>query len=310
MPARASMRLSTNVNQISRDADLAWARKKFTEINGRNMAWVESGVGDPIVLLHGNPTSSYLWRNIIPYLETQGRCIAPDLIGMGDSDKLNDSRPDRYRFVEHRKYLEAFLNNICTTKEVTLVVHDWGSALGFDWANRHRDSVRSIIYMEAIVCPLDWNDWPKQSQSVFKGLRSHAGEELVLDKNTFVELILPNSIMRDLTAEEMAEYRRPFNSPGEDRRPTLSWPRELPIGGDPSDVVEIVLSYSEWLQHSNIPKLFINAEPGAILVGRQRELCRSWPNQDEITVPGIHFIQEDSPQEIGNAIANWLRIQT
>ena len=304
------MRLSTNVNQISRDADLAWARKKFTEINGRNMAWVESGVGDPIVLLHGNPTSSYLWRNIIPYLETQGRCIAPDLIGMGDSDKLNDSRPDRYRFVEHRKYLEAFLNNICTTKEVTLVVHDWGSALGFDWANRHRDSVRSIIYMEAIVCPLDWNDWPKQSQSVFKGLRSHAGEELVLDKNTFVELILPNSIMRDLTAEEMAEYRRPFNSPGEDRRPTLSWPRELPIGGDPSDVVEIVLSYSEWLQHSNIPKLFINAEPGAILVGRQREFCRSWPNQDEITVPGIHFIQEDSPQEIGNAIANWLRIQT
>lgn len=304
------MRLSTNVNQISRDADVAWARKKFTEINGRNMAWVESGMGDPIVLLHGNPTSSYLWRNIIPYLETLGRCIAPDLIGMGDSDKLNDSEPDSYRFVEHRKYLEAFLNNICTTKEVTLVVHDWGSALGFDWANRHRDSVRSIIYMEAIVCPLDWNDWPKQSQSVFKGLRSHAGEELVLDKNTFVELILPNSIMRDLTAEEMAEYRRPFNSPGEDRRPTLSWPRELPIGGDPSDVVEIVLSYSEWLQHSNIPKLFINAEPGAILVGKQREFCRSWPNQDEITVPGIHFIQEDSPQEIGNAIANWLRIQT
>lgn len=304
------MPLSTNANQILRDADVAWARKKFTEIDGRNMAWVESGMGDPIVLLHGNPTSSYLWRNIIPYLETLGRCIAPDLIGMGDSDKLNNTGPDRYRFVEHRKYLEAFLNNICTTKEVTLVVHDWGSALGFDWANRHRDSVRSIIYMEAIVCPLDWNDWPEQSQSVFKGLRSHAGEELVLDKNTFVELILPNSIMRDLTAEEMAEYRRPFNTPGEDRRPTLSWPRELPIGGDPSDVVEIVLSYSEWLQHSNIPKLFINAEPGAILVGKQREFCRSWPNQDEITVPGIHFIQEDSPQEIGNAIANWLRIQT
>ena len=302
------MLLSTNVNQISRDADVAWARKKFTEINGRNMAWVESGMGDPIVLLHENPTSSYLWRNIIPYLKTLGRCIAPDLIGMGDPDKLNDSGPGRYRFVEHRKYLEAFLNNICATKEVTLVVHDWGSALGFDWANRHRDSVRSIIYMEAIVCPLDWNDWPKQSQSVFKGLRSRAGEELVLDKNTFVELILPNSIMRNLTAEEMAEYRRPFNSPGEDRRPTLSWPRELPIEEDPSDVVEIVLSYSEWLQHSNIPKLFINAEPGAILVGKQREFCRGWPKQDEITVPGIYFIQEDSPQEIGNAIANWLRI--
>lgn len=289
---------------------MAWARKKFTEINGRNMAWVESGMGDPIVLLHGNPTSSYLWRNIIPYLETLGRRIAPDLIGMGDSDKLNDSGPGRYRFVEHRRYLEAFLNNICATKEVTLVVHDWGSALGFDWANRHRDSVRSIIYMEAIVCPLDWNDWPKQSQSVFKGLRSHAGEELVLDKNTFVELILPNSIMRDLTAEEMAEYRRPFNSLGEDQRPTLNWPRELPIEEDPSDVVEIVLSYSEWLQHSNIPKVFINAQPGAILVGKQRELCRSWPKQDEVTVPGIHFIQEDLPQEIGNAIANWLRILT
>ena len=287
---------------------MSWAKKKFTEINGHNMAWVESGMGDPIVLLHGNPTSSYLWRNIIPYLETLGRCIAPDLIGMGDSDKLNDSGPDRYRFVEHREYLEAFLNNICATEEVTLVVHDWGSALGFDWANRHRDSVRGIIYMEAIVCPLDWNDWPKQSQSVFKGLRSHAGEELVLDKNTFVELILPNSIIRDLTAEEMAEYRRPFNSLGEDRRPTLSWPRELPIEKDPSDVVEIVHSYSEWLQHSNIPKLFINADPGAILVGKQREFCRSWPKQDEITVPGIHFLQEDSPQEIGNAIANWLRI--
>ena len=286
---------------------MTWTDKKTATINGRTMAWVERGMGDPIVFLHGNPTSSYLWRNVLPYLESMGRIIAPDLIGMGDSDKLPDSGPGRYRFAEHRNYLDAFLDHVGATEKVTLVIHDWGSALGFDWANRHRDAVCGIAYMEGIVCPIDWEEWPEPSRPIFQGLRSDAGDELVLEKNTFVELILPHSIKRDLTEEEMAEYRRPFAEPGEDRRPTLSWPRELPIGGEPADVVDIVRSYSNWLKQSDTPKLFINAEPGAILVGRQRDFCRSWPNQDEVTVPGIHFIQEDSPDQIGHAIADWLK---
>lgn len=286
---------------------MGWGPKSVTAVKGRKMAWVERGSGDPIVLLHGNPTSSFLWRNVIPHLEGLGRCIAPDLIGMGDSDKLPDSGPGRYRFAEHRDYLDALLDQIGVERNVTLVLHDWGSALGFDWANRHRDAVRGIAYMEAIVRPITWDDWPEPSQPIFKGLRSDAGEELVLDKNAFVETILPKSIKRDLTAAEMAEYRRPFERPGEDRRPTLSWPRELPIDGEPADVVDIVQAYADWLAGSDIPKLFVNAEPGAILVGPQRDFCRRWPNQTEVTVAGIHFLQEDSPDEIGSAIAGWMR---
>lgn len=286
---------------------MTWTDKKTATINGRKMAWVERGTGDPIVFLHGNPTSSYLWRNVIPHLENIGRCIAPDLIGMGDSEKLEGSGPSRYRFAEHREYLDALFGHIGVTEKVTLVVHDWGSALGFDWANRHRDAVAGIAYMEGIVCPLDWDDWPEPSRPIFRGLRSSAGDELVLKNNTFVELILPHSIQRALTENEMAEYRRPFEEPGEDRRPTLSWPREIPLAGEPADVAEIVRDYADWLKQSDTPKLFINAEPGAILVGRQREFCRSWPNQDEVTVPGIHFIQEDSADQIGLAVADWLK---
>ncbi len=286
---------------------MSWTEKKSAAINGRKMAWVEAGDGDPILFLHGNPTSSYLWRNIIPHLKTMGRCIAPDLIGMGDSEKLEDSGPGRYRFVEHRAYLDALFDYLGLTERVTLIVHDWGSALGFDWANRHRNAVFSIAYMEAIVRPMSWDDWPEQSRPIFNGLRSEAGDELILQKNAFVELILPASTKRDLIEEEMAEYRRPFADPGEDRRPTLTWPRQIPIDGAPADVVEIVQSYADWLSQSGIPKLFINANPGAILVGDQREFCRQWPNQTEVTVPGIHFVQEDSPEEIGTAIADWLR---
>ncbi|CAN0395500.1 unnamed protein product, partial [Discosporangium mesarthrocarpum] len=245
------------------------------------MAWAESGTGDPIVFLHGNPTSSYLWRNIMPHLENLGRCVAPDLIGMGDSDKLENPGPDSYRFVEHRDYLDDLLAHIGVTENVTLVIHDWGSALGFDWANRHRDAVFGIAYMEGIVTPVTWDDWPEPSRPVFQGLRSPAGEDLVLDRNVFVEKILPGSIIRDLADHEMAEYRRPFETAGEDRRPTLTWPRQIPIEGDPADVVGIVQSYADWLSTSDIPKLFINAEPGAILVGAQREFCRGWPNQTE-----------------------------
>lgn len=279
--------------------------KQYAEIDGLRMAYVEAGTGDPIVFLHGNPTSSYLWRDVIPPLTGLGRCIAPDLIGMGDSDKLPDSGPDSYRFVEHRRYLDALLEQLGVTENVTFVVHDWGSALGFDWANRHRDAIRGLAYMEAIVRPVTWSEWPAAAAPIFQSMRSEAGEEIILTKNVFVERILPSSVLRDLTDAEMAEYRRPFLGGGELRRPTLAWPREIPIDGEPADVAEIVGAYAEWLAQSEVPKLFVNAEPGSILTGPQREFCRSWPNQTEITVPGIHFIQEDSADQIAAAIASW-----
>jgi haloalkane dehalogenase len=281
--------------------------KKFVDVLGKSMAYVEMGEGDPIVFQHGNPTSSYLWRNIMPHVRGHGRCIAIDLIGMGDSAKLDDPGPGRYTFVEHREYFDAALDALGIERDVTLVVHDWGSALGFDWANRHRDGVKGICYMEAIVCPVaTWDDWPEAARQVFQGFRSPAGEDMVLEKNVFVERVLPGSIIRKLEEQEMAVYRRPFAEPGEDRRPTLSWPRQIPIAGEPADVVAIVQDYADWLATSEVPKLFINAEPGAILTGPQRDFCRSWPNQIEVTVNGIHFIQEDSPDEIGRTIADWL----
>ena len=263
------------------------------------------GGGQPIIFQHGNPTSSYLWRNIMPYLADQGRCIALDLIGMGDSEKLADSGPERYTFVEHREYFDAALEALEVTDGVTLVIHDWGSALGFDWANRHRDQVKGICYMEAIVRPVTWEEWPEAARGVFQGFRSSAGEEMVLEKNIFVENVLPGSILRTLTAEEMTVYRRPFAQAGEDRRPTLTWPRQIPLAGEPPDVVGIVQEYADWLADAEVAKLFVNADPGAILTGAAREFCRSWPNQTEVTVKGSHFIQEDSPDEIGQALAQW-----
>jgi haloalkane dehalogenase len=280
--------------------------KKTAIVNGKTMAYHEQGEGPSVVFLHGNPTSSYLWRNIIPHLADRARCIAPDLIGQGDSDKLEDPGPDRYRFVEHRRYLDGLLAQLDLGDEITFVIHDWGSALGFDWANRHRDRVAGIAYMEAIVQPVTWADWPDTARDIFQAFRSPAGDELVLEKNLFVEGVLPAAVLRDLSADEMDEYRRPFAEPGESRRPTLTWPREIPIEGEPADVVEIVQDYGRWLAASDVPKLFINAEPGAILTGPQREFCRSWPRQTEVTVAGNHFIQEDSPHEIGRAIVEWL----
>jgi len=280
--------------------------KKSVGVRGRRMAYVEVGEGDPIVFLHGNPTSSYLWRNVIPHLATRGRCIAPDLIGMGDSEKLDGSGPGRYRFVEHREYLDGLLAALGVGDRVVLVVHDWGSALGFDWANRHRSAVRGIAYMEAIVKPLTWDEWPPPVKPVFQALRSPAGEKMILEQNVFVEQILPGAVLRPLSDAEMAVYRRPFAVPGEGRRPTLSWPREIPVDGQPADVVEIVRAYGEWLSTAAVPKLFVDAEPGAILRGAARELCRGWPNQTEVRVKGVHFVQEDSPDEIGRAIAEWL----
>jgi haloalkane dehalogenase len=280
--------------------------KKYIEVNGKRMAYVEMGEGDPIVFQHGNPTSSYLWRNIMPELANHGRCIAVDLIGMGDSDKLDDPGPGSYRYVEHRDYLFAAWQELNVTDNVTFVIHDWGSALGFDWAYQHPDKVRGIAYMEGIVRPVSWEEWPEAIRPLFQGFRSEAGETMVLEKNVFVERVLPGSVLRGLTEDEMAVYRRPFKNEGETRRPTLTWPRQIPLDGEPADVHEIVARYADWLCNSGVPKLFINAEPGAILTGPQREFCRTFPNQAEVTVAGSHFIQEDSPLEIAAAIREWL----
>jgi haloalkane dehalogenase len=282
--------------------------KRRRKVLDREMAYVETGQGDPIVFLHGNPTSSYLWRNVIPHLESLGRCIAPDLMGMGDSDKLPNSGPGSYRFVEQRRYLDALLEALDVRERVTLVLHDWGSGLGFDWANRHREAVKGIAYMEAIVGPQGWDHWDVMKMRPFlEALRSAAGEAMVLEENFFIEKILPGAILRTLAPEEMAEYRRPFLEPGEGRRPTLTFPREIPIEGKPEDVAEIVAAYGTWLSTSSVPKLFLKAEPGALLgAGANLATARSWPTQTEVTVKGIHFIQEDSPHEIGRAIAAWL----
>jgi haloalkane dehalogenase len=275
-------------------------RNSFLETE---ISYVDTGAGEPVVFLHGNPTSSYLWRNVIPHVEGLGRCLAPDLVGMGDSGAAPDGS---YRFVDHARYLDAWFEALGLTN-VTLVVHDWGSALGFYWAYRHPERVRGIAYMEAVVRPLTWEEWRDESRQIFQDLRSEAGEEMVLEKNLFIEGILPSAVLRDLTEEEMNVYRRPYLEPGESRRPTLTWPRELPINGEPEDVVSIVDDYSKWLAQSDVPKLFVNAEPGAILTGSQREFCRTWPNQEEVTVRGVHFVQEDSPHEIGEAVATFVR---
>lgn len=290
------------MNNISISAADLYERRRVTVLD-TEMSYIDTGEGAPIVFLHGNPTSSYLWRNIIPHVAGLGRCLAPDLVGMGDSGK---SPHGSYRFVDHARYLDAWFDKLEITTNVTLVGHDWGSALGFYWAYRHQDRVRGIAYMEAIVRPLIWEEWSEVSRGWFQALRSPAGEEIILQKNVFVERMLPGTVLRRLTEDEMAVYRRPYLEPGESRRPTLTWPRELPVNGEPADVVKIVDQYAEWLATGNVPKLFINADPGGILVGAQREFCRSWPNQQEVTVKGVHFIQEDSPAEIGKAIAAFL----
>lgn len=281
------------------------ARQQFAEVHGKRIAYLEAGTGDPILLLHGNPTSSYLWRNVIPELENSGRVIVPDLIGQGDSEKLPASEgPDRYSFAVAFDYLDGLLRNIGADHNVTLVIHDWGSGLGFHWARLNPERVKGIAYMEAIVMPMTWENWPEGARGIFQGFRSAKGEDLVLERNMFVEAVLPSSILRDLTEEEMNAYRAPFDTP-EHRQPTLNWPRQIPIEGEPAHMVELVEAYGAFMAASPIPKLFINADPGSILVGKQREFCRSWPNQTEVTVKGLHFVQEDSPEEIGQAVAAW-----
>jgi len=279
--------------------------KRFADVHGKRMAYHDSGEGDPVVFLHGNPTSSYLWRDIVPHVRPHARCIAPDLIGMGDSDKLDDPGPGSYRFVEHRRYLDALLDQLDLGDRVVLVIHDWGSALGFDWARRNPDRIAGIVYMEAMVRPLTWDEFPDPGRSIFQGFRSPAGEEMVIEKNMFVERFLPASVMRELSDEEMAEYRRPFLE-AQHRLPTLTWPREIPIDGEPADVHDIATRFSEWLPTTDFPKLMVDAEPGSLLTGEAREFARTFRNQTEVKVAGIHFLQEDSADEIGEAIVGWL----
>jgi haloalkane dehalogenase len=284
-----------------------YGRLQYRDVNGKRMAYVDEGQGDAIVFAHGNPTSSYLWRNVMPHLQGLGRIVAADMIGMGGSDKLSPSGPDRYHYAQQRDYLFGLWDALDLGDNITLVLHDWGSALGFDWANQHRDRVRGITFMEAVVTPISWSDFPNDVRGVFQGIRSPDGEKMVLEQNVFVEGVLPGAIQRQLSDEEMDHYRAPFVHPGEDRRPTLSWPRNIPIDGQPADVVSVVEDYSRWLAEADVPKLFINAEPGALIRGRIRELVRTWPNLTETTVSGSHFVQEDSPDEIGAAVAEFVR---
>ena len=282
-------------------------QRKFATVNGKRMAYVDEGEGDPIVFQHGNPTSSYLWRNIMPHCAGLGRLIACDLIGMGDSEKLDNSGPESYTYIEQRDYLYALWRQIGVSDNVIFVIHDWGSALGFDWANQNRGKVQGIAYMEAVVKTMNWADFPELGRKVFQGFRSEGGENMVLDKNIFVERVLTGAVIRDLSDDEMTHYRKPYLEPGEDRRPTLTWPRQVPIEGEPPEVCQIVEDYGAWLSQCDVPKLFINADPGSMLTGAQRDFCRTWPNQQEITVKGIHFIQEDSPDEIGQAVAAFVK---
>jgi len=281
-------------------------QKSFKEVFGKKMAYVDKGKGDPIIFQHGNPTSSYLWRNIMPYAEKHGRVIAPDLIGMGDSDKLDNSGPDSYTFEDHSKYLYGLFDEL-NLDNITFVIHDWGSALGFHWANLNPEKVKAIVYMEAITSPIaSWDDWPEAARNIFQAFRSKTGEDLILEKNFFVERVLVGDVYRGLSEEEMTIYRKPFLEPGESRRPTLTWPRQIPVAGEPENIVNICQNYAKFMSETEIPKLFINAEPGSILVGSQREMARSWPNQKEVTVKGGHFIQEISPHQIGEALSNFL----
>ncbi len=279
--------------------------KQYKTIHGKQMAYIDEGAGDPIVFLHGNPTSSFLWRNIMPYMEGKGRLIAPDLIGMGDSEKLDNSGPQSYRYVEHRKYLFGLLEALGVSENVTLVVHDWGSGLGFHWAHMNPGALKGIAFMEAIVAPIPALSDLGDAEDVFRGFRSPAGDNMILEDNVFIEQLLPGLVIRDLTDAEMAEYRRPFLTAGEGRRPVLTWPRELPIAGEPADIVQLITAYGEWLAQSDVPKLFVNAEPGALIIGPVRDFVRSWPAITEITVPGRHYIQEDSADLIGQALASW-----
>ena len=281
--------------------------KKFTDVNGKQMAYIDEGTGDTVLFLHGNPTSSYLWRNIAPHVEKTNRIVIPDLIGMGDSDKLDGENNPGYKYHGQYEYLTALMDKLNLGDSIHLVIHDWGSAMGFQFARENPNRVKSITYMEAIVMPLTWDQWPDAATKIFGLFRSEAGEELVLEKNFFVERILLGDSVSGYSDEEKEEYIRPFINSGEDRRPTLTWPRQIPLDGEPAEVVQEVAKNADFHKNSEVPKLFINADPGTILTGDQREFVRSWKNQKEITVKGNHFVQEDSADEIGSALNEFIK---
>lgn len=286
----------------------AFAKKKFIEVKGRKMAYIDEGDGSPIVFQHGNPTSSYLWRNVMPACVGLGRLIACDLIGMGDSEKLQGSGPESYTYVEQRDYLFALWEQLGIDRDVVLVLHDWGSTLGFDWAFQHAERVQGIAYMEAAPLPLTWSDFPTaDAQRAFEAFRSPAGEDMVLRDNVFVEEFLIAAEKESLTEDDKTEYRRPFAAPGEDRRPTLTWARQIPIDGAPTDVDQIVRAFSEWLKCSDVPKLWVRGNPGFITNGRFADFCGTLRNQMEVQVEGGHFVQETSGLKIGTAVANFVR---
>ncbi|MFQ5662797.1 MAG: haloalkane dehalogenase [Terriglobia bacterium] len=278
-------------------------KANYVQVHGSKMHYVDEGSGDPILFLHGNPTSSYLWRNIIPYLTFKARCLAPDLIGMGKSDKP----ALEYRFFDHVKYIEGFINKL-ELKNLTLVVHDWGSALGFHYAARHQDHIKAMAFMEAILLPAPgWEVFPENFTGIFQAFRTpEVGWDLIVNKNMFVERILPAAVVRGLTDEEMNHYREPFKQP-ESRKPLWRWPNEIPIAGEPADVVTAVAAYSDKLRQSEWPKLLFHASPGAILRAAMVEWCRAnLKNLKTVDVgEGIHFLQEDHPHRIGAELASW-----
>lgn len=303
--ATAAIALTSAFSTAS--ADDAWqAEKKFADVLGYKMAYIERGEGKPIVFVHGNPTSSYLWRNVIPHVEGQGRIIVIDQMGMGDSDKLPATEDNRYRLSNHAKYFEAFMVAIGANEDVTLVLHDWGGAVGFDWASRHQDALRGIAYMETFVKPLEWKDLPKSFHPTLKAVRSEEGLKLVLEENMFIEKMLPGVTGVDLTEEAMTEYRRPYLNAGDDRLPTMMWAREVPLAGEPADVHDRINTYSKWLETSEVPKLFIDADPGVFITGNTREFARGLPNQTTTEAKGLHFMQEDDPETIGNAVSAFI----
>jgi haloalkane dehalogenase len=287
---------------------MAWAdKKKAVTVLGKTMRYVQMGAGRPVLFLHGNPTSSYIWRNILPALVDTGQLFAPDLIGMGDSDRLpaTPSQPADYSFHTHYRYLCGFIEALGIGEDLALVLHDWGSALGLHWANQHRSSVRAIAYMEALVKPIHWEDWPADVRGFYEDIRSTRGEALVLEQNLFLNHILPSATLTPLSAEDLVEYRRPFTRP-EERHPMLAWPRSIPIDGEPADMVELVENYGAWMCDAAMPKLLIKVELGSILTGRQLEFAQCWRNQREVPVTAKHYVQEDAPEAVSSALRDFL----
>ena len=282
-------------------------QKKYIEIAGKKMAVIDEGSGEPIVFLHGNPTSSYLWRNIAPNFKETNRIIVPDLMGMGDSEKLDGIDNPSYNLMGHYDFLDQLLEKLEIGNNIHFVIHDWGCALGMIYARLNSEKIKSITFMEGIAIPLTWEKWPEIARKIFSLFRSDAGEELVLEKNFFVERLLLTDPISPMSEEDKKEYLRPYIDAGESRRPTLTWPRNIPLDGkEPIETLEAVKANSEFHSSSSIPKLFINADPGLLLVGEQREEIRSWKNLEEVTVKGNHFIQEDSPEEITNHLKSFI----